>query len=50
MRLERQGNGWWVCDCGEGIEDHGPFDSRAEAAEAKRQIERFLKQEANDAE
>ena len=44
MTVKRRQDGWWVCDVPE-TQDCGPYDTRGEADDDRRGLERFFKYE-----
>jgi len=43
MKIEKREDGWWIVNTPEGVEEMGPYDTRAEAEEGLRGLKRFLK-------
>lgn len=42
MKLTKREDGWWITDCPEGVEEMGPYDSKSEADEDRRGVQRSL--------
>lgn len=42
MALRKRDDGWWITGTPTGVDETGPFETKAECAEAKRRLLLFL--------
>lgn len=47
MNLQRRTDGWWIVDTPQDVDEMGPYDTKADAQDDLRGVERFFKYEVN---